>query len=176
MFTSEGQLAGSHESIFDLPRPRRVRVKAIAQIIIGTLPAGSAFLFYFDVRVIRAFHQMGSNLPEFRGEFLELIFPTLMIVASSVTLWLVLRDKGLLKYGEVAQGVVTHQELFGRGRRKKSRIWYRFRSVSGQMLQGTGTDYSAKVRVDMTVPVFYRLENPARNVALCAATCELRTD
>jgi hypothetical protein len=71
--------------------------------------------------------------------------------------------------------VATHQELFGR-HKSSSRIKYRFRSVSGEMFQGAGTDYSRRFRVDMTVPVFYKPENPKMNVALCAATCEWRVD
>ncbi len=137
------------------------------------LPAVSTFLFYSDVQVIHSRYRMGSNLPEFQGEYLELIFPSLMVVVCTVTLWMVFRDKFLLKSGELAVAVVTHQELFGR---RCSRIRYRFRSVSGEIFQGEGTDYSRKVRVDMTVPVFYKSENPNMNVALCAATCELRFD
>jgi hypothetical protein len=118
---------------------------------------------------------MGSHLPLFQGEYLDFIFPSLMIIVASVTLWMVIRDRILLKNGELAVAVVTQQELFGR-HKSSSRIRYRFTSSSGEIFQGAGTDYSRRVRVDTTVPVFYKPENPKMNVALCAATCELRVD
>jgi hypothetical protein len=173
MAMKERQPLASYESIFRLPRPRQVRLKAVPKILLGAFPVASAFLFYFNVQEIRNLLQMGAHLSQFDGVSFELIFPVLMIAASSVTLWMVRRDKALLRDGEFAMGVVTHQRLTGR-RRKTSRIRYQFRSLSGQMLQGAGTDYSRRVRVDMTVPVFYKRENPEMNVTLCAATCELR--
>ena len=62
------------------------------------------------------------------------------------------------------------------GIRKQSRIRYRFNDPAGQLFQGTGIDYSQRLRVDMTVPVFYKPENPDKNVSLCTAICELRTN
>jgi hypothetical protein len=175
MVTREVHLPGSRESTFDLPRPRIVRVKMVPQIMLVALPLVAAFLFYSDAQVISSPHRIGSHLPQFQGAYLEFIFPSLMIIVSSVTLWMVRRDLMLLKNGGLAMAVVIHQEMTGR-RRSQSTIWYRFRTTSGETYQGTGTDYSRKVRVDMTVPVFYKPENPTVNVALCAATCELRVD
>ena len=82
-----------------------------------------------------------------------------------------------MRNGELVVAVVTHQRLVevrGRsGTRKRNRVRYRFKDASGQLYQGTGTDYSRRLRADMTVPVFYDPTDPERNVAICTASCEL---
>jgi hypothetical protein len=104
-----------------------------------------------------------------------------MIAISSATYWKVRRDKALLRDGDLAIGVVTHQKLVamggGRGgRRKQSRIRYRFKDPAGQLFQGTGTDDSQRLEANMAVPVFYKPENPEKNVSICTAVCVLRSD
>jgi hypothetical protein len=71
--------------------------------------------------------------------------------------------------------IVTHQELSG-GKVRQSKIRYEFKDDAGRVVEGGGTDESWELYEDMQVPVFYDPEHPGRNVALCAATCEIRTD
>ena len=59
---------------------------------------------------------------------------------------------------------------------QQSKIRYEFKDATGRLVKGGGTDESWKLYEDMEVPVFYDPENPEKNVTLCAATCELRTD
>ena len=181
METAEQQQSGRYEFLLGAPRPRRVRIKAVTRIILGALRLASMMLIYAGLQTMRASHQIGAHLSPFDPVVFEFFIPTILIAISSVTFWMLRRDKALLRDGELALGVVTHQKLVevrgGRGgRRKQSRVRYRFKDASGQLFQGTGTDYSRRLRVDMTVPVFYRPENPEKNVSICTAMCELRTD
>jgi hypothetical protein len=71
---------------------------------------------------------------------------------------------------------VTYQELV-RGRKATwSQVRYRFNDASGQLYQGTGRDYSRRLRVEMTVPVFYDAKDPEKNVSIRTAVCELKAD
>jgi len=111
----------------------------------------------------------------------DFILAAILIVASCAIFRMVRRDRQLLRNGELAAGVVTHQKIVegvgGRGgRRKQSRVRYRFKDASGQLFQGTGIDYSRRLHVEMTVPVFYNPGDPEKNVAICTAICELRSD
>jgi hypothetical protein len=181
MQTREEKLSTRYEYIFSLSKPRRVQVNAVAQIIIGSLPIASIFLIYSGVQTMRAMRQINTQASLLYPVLVEFVFPAILIAISSATYWKVRRDKALLRDGDLAIGVVTHQKLVpmggGRGgRRKQSRIRYRFKDPAGQLFQGTGTDRSQRLQVNMTVPVFYKAENPEKNVSICAATCELRTD
>jgi hypothetical protein len=181
METREQKLSPSYEYIFSLSKPRRVHVKAVTRIILGALPLASVFLIYAGVQTMRASDQIGTHLSPLDPVVFEFVFPAILIAISSATFWTVRRDKALLRDGELAIGVVTHQKLIavrgGRGgRRKQSRVRYRYKDAPGQLFQGTGTDYSRGLRVDMTVPVFYKPEDPEKNVSICTAICELGTD
>jgi hypothetical protein len=61
-------------------------------------------------------------------------------------------------------------------RTKQSRIRCRFKGPAGQLFQGTGTDNSKELLVNMAVPVFYKAKDPEQNVSICTAICELRPD
>jgi hypothetical protein len=179
MQTREEQLFGCYESILKLPRPRRVHVKAIGWIILGSLPPASVFMIYAGVQTIRPLHQIGAYSSTPVPAIFAFVFAAILIAISSATYWKVRRDRALLRGGELAIGVVTHQKWVavrgGRGgTRKQSRVRYRFKDPAGELFQGTGTDYSRRLRVDMTVPVFYKLEDPEKNVSICTAVCELR--
>jgi hypothetical protein len=178
METREQKLSPSYEYIFSLSKPRRVHVKAVTRIILGALPLASVFLIYAGVQTMRASDQIGTHLSPLDLVVLEFVFPAILIAISSATFWTVRRDKALLRDGELAIGVVTHQRVIavrgGRGgSRKQSRIRYRFKDPAGQLFQGTGTDHSQRLQVNMTVPVFYKPENPEKNVSICTAVCEL---
>jgi hypothetical protein len=182
MTAMELQQAGNYHSLFDVTRPRSVRIRASPRIILAVYPLVSVFLVYFGARGIHSLHQIRADLSLFNGKSFLLIFAAVLIASSAATLWAVRRDLILLRDGELAVGVVTHQRLVyvgggGRGgRRKQSRVRYRFKDASGQMFQGTGRDPDRRLRVDMTVPIFYKSKDPEKNVAICAATCELKTD
>jgi hypothetical protein len=162
MATAGQQQFDGYEFIFGVPKPRRVRVKTMASIILGALPLASAFLAYSSVQTIRASLQVGAKLSVLNPVVFELVFLSILMAVSSVTYWMVRRDKAVLMDGELALGVV-HQRLVevrgGRGgRRKQSRVRYRFKDASGQLFQDPGTDYSRRLRVDMTVPINLRIQ------------------
>jgi hypothetical protein len=180
METKEGQLPARYAYILSLPKPRRVQANALTLIIIGSLPLASIFLAYSGLQAFLSLRQ-GSTKPSFLySATLGLLVAAILIAISSYTFWKFRRDTTLLKYGELAIGVVTHQKLIlvgaRAGRRTQSRIRYRFKDPAGQLFQGTGTDNSKKLLVNMAVPVFYKAEDPEQNVSICTAICELRAD
>jgi hypothetical protein len=174
MATTEEQKCGQYQYLFEVPRPRRVRIKALNGIVLVASPAAAMLMIYFG-------SQLSANSLSDVGAMFEFVFSAVMIGAGGATFWIVRRDKKLLRDGELAVGVVTHQKLVksgsGRGgRRTQSKVRYRFKDSSGQLYQGTGTDYSRDLRVEMTVPVFFNPENPEKNVTLCTASCELQNN
>jgi hypothetical protein len=172
--------SGEYGRLFEAPKPRKVRVKTLPLMVMVVLPVATLIQFCFAIQARLSFHnKLGSFLSSFNA-ILEFFFPMLLIVVSGVTSWMVLRHRELLRIGELAVGVVTHQKLVkagGRGgNRAKSKIRYCFKSVSGELFQGTGTDDSRRLLVGMTVPVFYSLKDPETNVTLCTALCELSSN
>jgi hypothetical protein len=180
METKEEQLPVSYEYIFSLPKPRRVQASAMTLIIIGSLPLASIFLIYSGLQTCLSLRQVSTKPSFLYPAILGLLVPAILVAISSYTFWKLRHNMALLKYGELAIGVVTHQKLVlvsGRGgRRTQSRIRYRFRDLAGQLFQGTGADNSKKLLVNMAVPVFYKAEDPEQNVSICTAICELRRD
>lgn len=172
------QLFAQYQSLFEAPKPRSVRIRVSDRIALIAFPVVGAILLYFNATEIVDTPQPRINSPQIVGLVLGLVFAAILLVAGCVTAWKVRRDKKLMRNGELVVAVVTHQSLVevraGRGgRKKKSRVRYRFNDPSGQPYQGTGTDYSRRLRVDMTVPVFYDPTDPEKNVAICTASCEL---
>jgi hypothetical protein len=178
METKEEQLPASYEYIFSLPRPRRVQANALTLTIIGSLPLASIFLIYSGLRTYLSLRQVSTKPSFLYPAILGLLVPAILIAISTYTFWKFWRDMTLLRYGELAIGVVTHQRLVlvsGRGgTRRESKIRYRFKDPAGHLFQGTGRDKSKKLLVNMTVPVFYKAEDPEQNVSICTAICELR--
>jgi hypothetical protein len=173
METKEAQLPASHAYILSLPKPRRVQANPLTLIIIGSLPLVSIFLIYSGFQSV-------NTKPSFLSATLGLLVPVILIATSSFTLWKLRRDMNLLKYGELAIGVVARQKLVfagGRGgRRTRSKIRYCFKDPAGQLFQGTCTDNSKKLLVNMPVPVFYKAGDPEQNVSICTTVCELKAD
>jgi hypothetical protein len=174
METKDERLPARYAYILSLPKPRRVQVNPLALIIISSLPLVSIFLVYSGLQSV-------STKPSFLyPATLGLLVPAILIAISSFTLWKLRRDMNLLKYGELAIGVVARQRLVfagGRGgRRTQSKIRYCFKDSAGQLFQGRCTDNSKKLLVNMTVPVFYKAEDPEQNVSICTTVCELKAD
>jgi hypothetical protein len=178
METKEEQLPTRYAYILSLSKPRRVQTNPLALIIIGSLPVASIFLVYSGLQTFLSLRQASTKTSFLYLAILGLLVPATLIATSSYAFWKFRRDINLLKYGELAIGVVTHQKLVGgrAGGRTQSRIRYRFKDPAGQLFQGTGTDNSKKLLVNMAVPVFYKAKDPEQNVSICTAICELRAD
>jgi hypothetical protein len=172
--------SGEYGRLFEAPKPRKVRVKTTPLIVVVVPPAAALILIYYGIQAQQSFHHREGSLSSFDNSIFDFIFPAILVVVSSVMSWIVRRHRELLRTGELAVGVVTHQKMVrtgGRGGNKvKSKIRYCFKSVSGELFQGTGTDDSRRLLVGMTVPVFYNLKDPGTNVTLCTALCELSSN
>jgi hypothetical protein len=181
METRDEQLSSSYEYILGIPKPRRVQANPVILIIIGSLPIASVFLIYSGVQTIRSLQQIRTHASLLYLVVVEFIFPFILLAISGTVYLKLRRDVNLIRDGELATGVVTHQKLIigrgGRGgRRNQSRIRYRFKDPAGRLFQGTGTDHTQSLQINMTVPVFYKPEDPEQNVSICTAICELRRD
>jgi|SRR5690242_9890255 len=178
MGMTKEQPFAQYQSLFEASKPRSVRIRTFDRIILITFPVAGLILFYFNATEILGLPQPRTSSSQIVDALLGLLFAAILLVVGCVTAWKVRLDKKLMRNGELVMAVVTHQRLVkaqsGRGgKKKRSRVRYRFKDPSGQLYQGTGNDHSRRLRVDMTVPVFYDPTNPERNVAICTASCEL---
>ncbi len=90
-------------------------------------------------------------------------------VIAAVLLNVMARQKQLLAEGEVAIALVTKQWRTHRG----SAIGYEFTTPLGEHLSHGASDGSRRLVTGMTVPVFYDLQKPKRQLALCASFYEV---
>lgn len=125
----EQQQAGDYQVLFATPKPRSVRVKAVPRIILAACPLASVFLIYSGIQEIRSLRQIDTHSSPFGAIVSGFIFAAILIAISSVTFWIVRRDLILLRDGELAAGVVTHQMLVNVRRGKESRVRYRFKKT-----------------------------------------------
>lgn len=174
MVTALEEQPPEYQALFAAARPRRVRIRLVPRILLSVLPIAGVLLAYFGILEVLTFRELGVDSSSIIDLALGFFFSLLMIGASVVVFRTVLRDKKLLRNGELAVGTVTHQELV-RGRKSTwRRVRYQFNDASGQLYQGTGRDYSHRLRVEMTVPVFYEAKDSETNITLCTASCELK--
>lgn len=166
-----------YQNLFEASKPRAVRIRALNRIALVAFPLTGVVLVYLNATEILNLPRPRISAPQIVGFVLGLVLAAILLIAGCVTAYKVRRDRELMRNGELVVAVVTHQRLVQmqgrRGTKKRSRVRYRFKDPSGQLYQGTGTDYSRKLRVDMAVPVFYDPTDPERNVSVCTASCEL---
>ncbi|HET8925169.1 MAG TPA: DUF3592 domain-containing protein [Candidatus Acidoferrum sp.] len=167
--------ANPHQYIWALTKPRRIRLKPVPRALIMAFPASWIVIAYFGYLIAR--NQVGGASPFVAfGDLAIFVFFALVWSALGITtIRSARRDRKLLAEGNIAMGTVTRQEL-SRGKHQTSQIQYEFKDATGRRIYGDGTDQSRELYEDMEVPVFYDPDVPTRNVALCAATCELITD
>ncbi len=167
--------ANTHQYLWALSKPRRVRLKPAARVITIAFPISWIFIAYFGYQIVRDQIAVSGPLANLRDLGPLLLFALIWSVIGITIIRSARRDRKLLAEGDVAMAIVTHQELI-RGKHRRSQIRYEFRDASGRLVQGKGTDESRGLYEDMEAPIFYNPTNPSENVTLCAATCELRID
>ncbi len=167
--------ANPHQYLWSLAKPRRIRVKPVARVITIAFPISWIFIIYFGFLLVRDEIAASSPTAALRDLGPLLLFALIWSVIGITTIRSNRRDRKLLAEGDLAIAIVTHQELSG-GKNRQSKIRYEFRDATGRLVEGEGIDESWEVYEDMEILVFYDPEDPGRNVAICAASCELRTD
>jgi hypothetical protein len=143
MGTTKEQPFAQNQSLFEASKPRSVRIRAFDRTILITFPAAGVILFHLNATEILGLPQPRISSSQIVGAVLGLVFAAILLVVGCVTAWKVRREKKLMRNGELVVAVVTHQRLVevrsGRGGKKKSsRVRYRFKDPSGQLYQGTG--------------------------------------
>jgi hypothetical protein len=160
--------------LWGLSKPRKVRLKLVPRIISIAFPISWIVIAFFGYQIVR--DQLAASRPFTPSNNLGalLLFALIWSVIGITRIRGARKDRELLAEGNLALAIVTRQEMVG-GKHRRSKIRYEFRDAAGQQIAGEGTDESRELYEDMEVPVFYDSENPNRNVALPAASYELRT-
>jgi hypothetical protein len=162
----------AYRYLLALTKPRPVRLRPFQRAISVAFPISWIFIVYFGFQIIRDGLAASSQLTTLTSLGPLFLFASLWSVIGVATIRDARRDRRLLAEGDLAIGIVTHQELSG-GRHRRSKIIYEFKDTAGRQVQGEGTDESREFYEDMTLPVFYNPANPRENVALATASCEL---
>jgi hypothetical protein len=79
------------------------------------------------------------------------------------------KQKRLLADGEMSMARVADRVLARNG----PNIRYDFATPLGEHFSGSAQDGSRKLSVGMTIPVFYDVKNPKKQLALCASFYEV---
>jgi hypothetical protein len=103
MATIEEQ-SSEYRYLFDVPRPRQVRIRTVPKILLGTLPIAAMLLIYFGILELLTFRELGVNLSSIFYVVSNFFASPIMIAVSIVTFGRVRRDKKLLRNGELAVG------------------------------------------------------------------------
>jgi hypothetical protein len=152
------------ETIRQLPRPRRIRVKPIpffVTVVIGGL-CGGFWIYTFIHLSVNGFDAHATL-------FTKALF-TIWMVGVPLMLASFARDliihKKLLAEGEVTVGRIIEMRLVGRHHRH--RIQYSFVDRMGRSFTGKSEDYSRELSEGSGAVVIYDPTNPAkRSVPLC---------
>jgi hypothetical protein len=165
----------TYQYLRTLSKPRRVRLKQVPRVITIAFPISWIFIAYFGYQIVRDQIAVSGPIATLGELWFLLLFAFIWSVIGISTIRSVQRDRKLLTEGELAMAIVTHQELSG-GKNRQSKIRYEFKDAAGRPVFGEGTDESWELYEDMELSVFYDSEDPGKNVALCAATYELKTN
>jgi len=152
-----------------LPRPRPVRLKAMAKTVYLAFPISIIAFAYFGYRAV------GDGLSDAvkTSDLVPLVI--VAVVWSAIAVFLIRRarrDRRLLEQGELAMALIINQDISG-GKNRRSRVTYSFRSTAGKDFQCEATDDSWTLYEEMQTPVFYNPENPEENVLMVNALCAL---
>ena len=161
-----------YERLLMSRRPRAIRLKTSIRIfvIVYAVILGSVGYGVYQAAA------RGGTKAGFHG-----LFPNVFPLAMFALIWAlfvatmfrsIVRDRSLLSDGEIAVGIVTSQSYAG-GENRESRIVYEFKDAAGRTFSGKGSDRTRTLFEEMQTPVFYDPTNPARNVALAAATYDV---
>lgn len=154
----------------ELPRPRRVRMsrrgKIIAIVVLSALLASVGIYVSAGIMVQRAAGGQSSGPSQFPTFALSI---ALIVVFALVMLNMIGRQKALLAEGEIATAQVTKRWMARNG----PNIRYEFSTPLGEHFTRGAADSSGQLAVGMNVPIFYDLQSPKKQLALCASFYEV---
>jgi hypothetical protein len=84
-----------------------------------------------------------------------------------------LRGYLLLASGRTVVALVTRQWAFGKHNRSK--ICYSFTTVSGEQVDGEGTDLTRSFFQEMAVIAFYNPSQPSKHIAYCCTGWRIKS-
>jgi hypothetical protein len=153
----------------EVPRPRHVRMSSRGKItaaVVSVALLASLGIFVAGMAAQPAVARRDAAPPQ----FLTFAVPiALVLVIAPLMLRAVTRQKFLLAEGEIATAQVTKRWLARNG----PNIRYEFTTPLGERFSRGAADGSRQLVVGMNVPVFYDLQNPKKQLALCASFYEV---
>jgi len=166
--TTSSEVAAAIERLRMVSRPRAIRLKPWMRffaVMYGVFFAGGCYSVFLIVE--RGATKSGdSNL------IAQALLGLIWLLVAFTMFRSMLRDRRLLSDGDVAIGTITAQSYSG-GKSRQSRIVYEFKDAAGRTFSGKGSDRTGKLFEEMQTPVFYDSTNPAKNVALAAASYDV---
>jgi uncharacterized protein (DUF983 family) len=162
-----------------MPRPRTVKFRVPRTII--TVLVFSVVLLFGTLYLVSQAKPTGPSRSTTKVRVRSnpsgiLVVPVVFVVLLVVPYFRDKRNLPLMRDGEMALGKVTYQQNVSQGKSSYSRIGYEFKTSSGQLIQDQAKDLTFSVFEDMTIPVFYDPQNPARNVTPCATYLQVSTN
>jgi hypothetical protein len=162
--------AEQYRLLLELPRPRPVRMTRRGRMSVAVI-AGAVLMFGLALVAMTLLQPPAARRngpPPSRA--LVIALPLGLLTAMALVMQRALaRERELLGEGEVVMGRVTKQWTARNG----SGIRYEFTTASGETISRMTTDFARQLSEGMTVPVFYDLLEPKKQVALCAAFYEV---
>jgi hypothetical protein len=159
-----------YDFLVSLPPPRPVRLGPRGKIMLTVVLLVVFFLDAFLIWSLYGVWYGTRSFADFHGPqiFLACLTALIPCVPFFVRRGIV-RHQNLMVSGAVAMARVTGQRTL----KNNSVITYEFEDANGKTVSESGPDLTRSLYEGMSVPVFYDVQNPKRQVAACASFFEI---
>ena len=159
-----------YDFLVSLPPPRPVRLGPRGKIMLTVVLLVVFFLDAFLIWSLYGVWYGTRSFADFHGPqiFLACLTALIPCVPFFVRRGIV-RHQNLMVSGAVAMARVTGQRTL----KNNSVITYEFEDANGKTVSESGPDLTRSLYEGMSVPVFYDVQNPKRQVAACASFSEI---
>jgi len=168
-----GDLPGPYDdlirSLAAVPRPRAVRMSRRGKstsVLVAVILAVSMTLFVAGLTAQSRVSGANAGSPQLVKFALPIIF---ILVFVPFQLFTIARQKTLIAEGEVATARVIERRLARHG----PTIRYEFTTPLGEHFSRRASDGTGQLSPGMSVPIFYNLQTPKKQLALCASFYEV---
>ena len=168
--SEEMQLSPSYQALLKTVAPRRLRMSRRGKFNLSlTLMVLVIFVGIMAVQLYRA-RLAAHSFAQFGLREWGMAGFAVLLLLMLVWQWRVVdRESDLLINGEVAPARIVGKL----GSRNAAAIKYEFEDRAGQKHVKIGTDYTQRLEVGMSVPVFYDRNDPNRQIPACGTFHEV---
>ena len=159
-----------YDFMVSLPPLRPVRLGARGKIMLTVVLLVVFVLDAFLIWSLYGLWYVTRSFADFHGP--QIFLACLTVLIACVPFFVrrgMVRHKNLMENGAVAMARVTGQRTL----KSNSVIAYEFEDADGKTISESGPDLTRSLYEGMTVPVFYDVQNPKRQVAACASFFEI---